>query len=189
MSADYDEYYQTEDLFGEPLPELFELYSKELVPGKLLDLGCGQGRNAIPLAKIGYNVTGLDYSNVGIEQMKNKALVDNLYVTGTVQDMFIFQGYNEFDYILCDSLFHFGKKGKQKEIKLLQSIFDLSKKKAHITICIQNVGKKYNVLKGIITGRSDLEIASEVDSIYTFNDRESNHQSKTKYKIVSVIKQ
>ena len=53
MNVSYDKQYQTENLFGEP-------YSER---GRLLDLGCGQGRNAIPLAQLGYEVTGMDISN------------------------------------------------------------------------------------------------------------------------------
>lgn len=34
-----------------------------LIPGKnVLDLGIGQGKNSIPLANLGFNVTGVDYS-------------------------------------------------------------------------------------------------------------------------------
>jgi tellurite methyltransferase len=39
----------------------------------LLDIGCGEGRNAIYFAKKGFNVTGLDYSKPGLEKAKNKA--------------------------------------------------------------------------------------------------------------------
>ena len=62
MKVEYDEYYQTENLFGAPYPELLTFYSAIKQKGKLLDLGCGQGRDAIALAKIGFEVTGIDYS-------------------------------------------------------------------------------------------------------------------------------
>ncbi len=43
-----------------------------LVPGKeVLDLGIGQGRNSIPLAELGFNVTGVDYSTKCLEICKN----------------------------------------------------------------------------------------------------------------------
>jgi len=35
---------------------------------KFLDLGCGNGRNAIPLAKLGYQVVGMDISKVAVKQ-------------------------------------------------------------------------------------------------------------------------
>jgi tellurite methyltransferase len=42
---------------------------KRLVPGKLaLDIACGEGRNSVFLARQGFEVTGLDISDVGISK-------------------------------------------------------------------------------------------------------------------------
>jgi len=40
---------------------------------KLLDLGCGEGRNAVYFAKHGFNVVGLDTSLPGLHKMKRYA--------------------------------------------------------------------------------------------------------------------
>ena len=72
MKVQYDKYYQTENLFGRPYPELIEFYSNIKKKGKLLDLGYGQGRDSIALAKLGFTVTGIDYSKVGIEQLNKR---------------------------------------------------------------------------------------------------------------------
>ena len=69
----YDKYYQTADLFGQPYPELIEFFQQYEPKGSLVDLGCGQGRNAIPLARLGYNITVIDSSKVGVEQMNSTA--------------------------------------------------------------------------------------------------------------------
>lgn len=50
MTVTYDKHYETENLFGDPYPELIEFFDKYSRKGNLLDLGCGQGRDAIPLA-------------------------------------------------------------------------------------------------------------------------------------------
>ena len=42
-------------------------------PGAALDVGMGQGRNALYLAKQGWQVTGFDVSKVGLEQAKASA--------------------------------------------------------------------------------------------------------------------
>jgi SAM-dependent methyltransferase len=42
------------------------------IPAKVLDVGCGTGRHAIPLAKLGYKVTGIDSSALMLEQLKAK---------------------------------------------------------------------------------------------------------------------
>ena len=47
MTTSYDKHNRNENLFGEPYPELIKFFSNYPKRGKLLDLGCGQGRNAI----------------------------------------------------------------------------------------------------------------------------------------------
>ena len=42
-------------------------------PGRALDVGMGQGRNAVFLAVEGWNVTGFDISDVGLEVAKKNA--------------------------------------------------------------------------------------------------------------------
>jgi 2-polyprenyl-3-methyl-5-hydroxy-6-metoxy-1,4-benzoquinol methylase len=46
---------------------------KERRPGKALDIGMGQGRNAIFLAQQGWDVTGFDPSDEGVRQAQAKA--------------------------------------------------------------------------------------------------------------------
>lgn len=52
MKSPYDEYYQTEDLFGAPYPELVTFFAEREQRGKVLDLGCGQGRDAIAFGRL-----------------------------------------------------------------------------------------------------------------------------------------
>ncbi|WP_286119110.1 class I SAM-dependent methyltransferase [Thermoactinomyces sp. DSM 45891] len=55
-------------------------YRKEkgLTQEKLLDIGCGEGRNAVFFARNGYDVTAFDISDAGIE--KTKRLADHVGV-------------------------------------------------------------------------------------------------------------
>jgi len=47
-------------------------YAKKYNCGNILELGCGTGRIAIPMAKEGFNVTGLDLSNEMLDVFKQK---------------------------------------------------------------------------------------------------------------------
>jgi 2-polyprenyl-3-methyl-5-hydroxy-6-metoxy-1,4-benzoquinol methylase len=48
--------------------------TKDLPPGRALDLACGEGRNAVWLAERGWEVVGIDFSDVALE--KARALAD-----------------------------------------------------------------------------------------------------------------
>lgn len=188
MSSEYDTYYQTESLFGAPYPELIEFYEKIEAKGKLLDLGCGQGRDAIALAKMGFDVTGIDHSNVGIAQLNSIAEQEQLPLTGLVADIYTYEGFGEFDFILLDSMFHFEKKDKDQEVGLLTTIFESASPNTLITICIQDAPHKIGVLNSILSNQGDLETIHQVALIYRYEDKASNHSSETAYQMITVRK-
>jgi len=47
--------------------------AEELPPGRALDLACGEGRNAVWLARRGWSVTGVDFAGVGLEKARRLA--------------------------------------------------------------------------------------------------------------------
>ena len=142
MKVTYDKYYQTENLFGEPYPELIEFFAEYPKKGKVLDLGCGQGRDAIALARLGYSVTGIDNSKVGIEQMNQIGQDENLDLVGQVGDIYAFDRFSEFDIVLLDSMFHFAKKDKEKEIGLINKIVSEIRNGSLVVVCIQDTGRQ-----------------------------------------------
>lgn len=188
MAVEYDNYYQTENYFGEPYPELLEFYSSQSQKGKLLDLGCGQGRDAIPLARLGYKVTGVDHSQVGIQQLNEIARKENLSLKGMVSDIFDFSHFDEFDFILLDSMFHFGKKYRERETQLLQRIFNDIKSKALVTICIQDSEHKVDTLHTIISTSKEVKVVGQTSLVYEFQDKESDHYSKITYEMLTLEK-
>jgi SAM-dependent methyltransferase len=120
--AKYDEYYEEEHYFGEPCSGLIEFFATNEGRGKVLDLGCGQGRDALPLARLGYEVTGVDISRVGIDQMLRGAEKHDLSVMGIVDSIYEFPIDRSFDYILLDSMLHFYKRDREKEVALVRRI-------------------------------------------------------------------
>jgi SAM-dependent methyltransferase len=52
-----------------------------LTPGRALDLGCGTGRNSLWLVRQGWDVTGVDASNVGLQMTTDQAAREGLRIT------------------------------------------------------------------------------------------------------------
>ena len=70
----WDERYATRGMVWGTEPNQFLAdYAAGLTPRRVLDLGCGQGRNAVWLATQGHRVTGIDQSPVAIEQARGLA--------------------------------------------------------------------------------------------------------------------
>ena len=59
----------------------------ELEPGRALDLACGEGQNAIWLATLGWDVTGVDYSEVAIAKARARAERDGTRVDFVCADL------------------------------------------------------------------------------------------------------
>src|SRR5689334_1757350 len=58
---------------GRPQGVLLELLTQGAIQGSVLDVGCGTGESALHLAKLGFEVTGLDASARAIELAQAKA--------------------------------------------------------------------------------------------------------------------
>lgn len=188
MTLAYDRYYQTENLFGDPYPELIQFFTNYPKRGNLLDLGCGQGRNAIALAKLGYQVTGIDSSKTGIHQMNLIAQNLDLSLKGLTEDIHSFTHLKEYDFVLLDSMFHFTPKDKTKEIDFIKKLIDEVHKDCLITFCIPNKKNIITTLKELVDSEVQMSYILEKDFDYIFKDSESNHQSTTPYKMLVVQK-
>ena len=66
-------YSQKRTSFSERPTELLKYAVKDRPPGKALDIGMGQGRNAVFLAQQGWDVTGFDPSVEGVRQAQATA--------------------------------------------------------------------------------------------------------------------
>jgi SAM-dependent methyltransferase len=105
-SVKYDQHYRADPAAcGEPFAE-FAAFCREAAPGTVLDLGCGQGRDALMFARAGHRVVGVDVSVVGIEQMVAAARAQGLAVDGLVDDIVTFQPAEAFDLVVLDRVLH-----------------------------------------------------------------------------------
>ncbi len=80
--------YQGRELVWTASPNQFLVAEVDsLVPGRALDLGCGEGRNSVWLAEQGWTVTAVDFSDVGISKGREMASKRGVEVTWVVEDL------------------------------------------------------------------------------------------------------
>ena len=60
--------------------------ARDLTPGRALDLGCGEGRNAVWLAERGWDVTAVDFSEVGLAKAARLADTRGVFVKWVLAD-------------------------------------------------------------------------------------------------------
>jgi len=73
-AADWDTRYTTESLVWGTDPNRWVVSELGVLnPGSVLDLGCGEGRNAIWLAAEGWRVTAIDFSAVAVDRARDLA--------------------------------------------------------------------------------------------------------------------
>ncbi len=103
--------------------------SEDIFPQKninILDLGCGPGLYASRLAKLGYSVTGIDYSQRSINYAREVAREENLKIKYIYQDYLTIDFEPEFDVIMlifCD----FGALTNEERDVLLKKIYNALK--------------------------------------------------------------
>jgi cyclopropane fatty-acyl-phospholipid synthase-like methyltransferase len=110
MKAFYDLWYRfgTPPWVGNARSELVEIVQTgELSPGRAIDLGCGEGDNAIFLAEHGFQVTAVDFAPSAIAKARAKAsdagvdvdfVIDDITTLVTVSGTFdILVDYGTFD--------------------------------------------------------------------------------------------
>ena len=82
-----DRYAATELVWSAQPNQFFAAEVATLPSGKALDLGTGEGRNAISLAEQGWDVTAVDFSSVAIGKAKAIAEKRGAHVTWMVADL------------------------------------------------------------------------------------------------------
>ena len=153
-----------------------------------MDLGCGQGRDSIPLARLGFEVMGIDNSKVGIAQMNLISKNESLKLNGVTADIFDFDNFADYDFVLLDSMFHFAKNDRKKETKFIQRIFSEINKGCLVIICIQDTGEKVKILNETIDCNTQLDRIRDKKFEYIFEESESGHKSETNYRMIVVSK-
>ncbi len=89
----WDERYRQEEETPERGPASFLVEQRHLLPprGQALDVAMGVGRNALYLASLGYEVTGIDVSGVAVERCRREASRRGLRIEAVRADLESYQ--------------------------------------------------------------------------------------------------
>ncbi len=105
--------------------------------GKVLDLGAGEGRDSVFLAKKGFKVLAVDSSKYGIHKLNQLAKIHNVKLKSVVEDITKLKIKGNYDLIICNNVLHFlhrndvyalieniKKHTKKKGINVISAFFD-----------------------------------------------------------------
>lgn len=118
--TDYDNRYNMDEYYWGLMPNRICYDIMKILPPikpyRVLDLGCGEGKDAVFLAKCGYAVTAFDLSEQGIEKAKKLAEHNKVEVRLFKADIFDYHPDAEYDIIFSSGVLHFLPDARRKEL-------------------------------------------------------------------------
>ena len=135
--AAYEGFAQVYDRFMDNVPyaqwteylqEIFEKHNLPHNTGVICDLGCGTGNMTIPLAKIGYDMIGIDLSEQMLAIASEKTIEEDLNILYLNQDMREFELYGTVRAIvsICDSMNYMTTEEDLRDVfKLVNNYLDI----------------------------------------------------------------
>jgi tellurite methyltransferase len=125
----YEDDYRKEEYFWGVQPSQMCLKVLELLPPvrplKLLDIGCGEGKDAVFFARCGFDVSAFDISEAGLEKTKRLAEKARVHVRAFRADLWDFRLDEKYDVLFSSGVLHYIKPKLRDEV--------MSNYKSHIT--------------------------------------------------------
>lgn len=101
----YEQIYAAQrNALGEPSRAVVDYFEAKTRPLHVLDLGAGQGRDALHIARAGHRVHAIDISPTGLAQLAEDTI--GLAVTTEVADLAVHVAIGPFDVMLADRTLH-----------------------------------------------------------------------------------
>jgi tellurite methyltransferase len=116
----YESDYQKEDYFWGIEPNSTCLKVVELVPPvrplKLLDIGCGEGKDAVFFARCGYDVSAFDISEAGLQKTKRLAEKAQVNVRIFRADLCDYRLDEKYDVLYSSGVLHYARPELRDEV-------------------------------------------------------------------------
>ena len=95
---------------GKPSHDVLKVAPKLPAGIKALDIGCGEGRDALYLASLGFQTFAIDISESGIDKLQSFAADFELNIDASICDMREYAFPHYFDLIVCQGCLHLIKR-------------------------------------------------------------------------------
>lgn len=95
------------ETFGKPSDEIYDIACELKKGSQILDVGAGEGRNAIYLSEQGFNVDAFDISEKGIKKLNYLATKKGVYINSFICDVSNFIFCKQYDLIIAHGILQF----------------------------------------------------------------------------------
>ena len=102
--------------FGGPSAEVIDVAARMPRDATVLDIGCGEGRNALFLAKRGFDVTAVDMSGSAIRKLRALAKNEGIDIRTEVADMCTYPLDSMFDLIMSHGCLHLVERAQWQDL-------------------------------------------------------------------------
>ncbi len=110
-SAHYEERYREKEYYWGVKPSFMCFEVLKLLPPtrplRLLDAGCGEGKDAVFFAKNGYKVSAFDITDSGVEKAKRLAELHGVDIDFFRADIMDYRLEKDFDVIFCSGVLYY----------------------------------------------------------------------------------
>lgn len=116
----YEDSYKKDEYFWgiEPNPACLKVI--ELMPPtkrlKLLDIGCGEGKDAVFFARCGYDVSAFDISQAGLDKLKRLAEKAHVHIHAFKANLWDYRLDTDYDILFSSGVLHYIKPELRDEI-------------------------------------------------------------------------
>ena len=116
----YEEKYNQEDYYWGIAPnklcyEIMKL-KPPVKPYRVLDIGCGEGKDAVFLAKNGYIVSAFDMADAGLKKAKELAERNHVSIDFFHGDINDYTPHAQFDIVFSSGVFHYLATSQRKKL-------------------------------------------------------------------------
>lgn len=107
----YEETYKAEGLYWGAEPSAYCFEAMRLAPARagcsVLDVGCGEGKDAVFFARNGYAVDAFDIAPAGIEKARRLAASCGAKINAFVADVLDYRLQRTYDIVFCSGVLHY----------------------------------------------------------------------------------